>query len=175
MQGNSNIRNLAATAVRDGGRGSRAASGNQIGVNSASANVPMGAESRRFSRSTEDVDRIIGKRVRERRIMLGLNQQQLAEMVGVTYQQAHKYERGINRISASRLIKISSALNVEVAWFFETLEKADDPPPPEEERMRLDLARSFAALPSRRHKTTLCELARMMAQDCGDEETALSA
>ena len=44
----------------------------------------------------------IGGRIRERRIMLGLTQQQLAEMIGVTYQQAHKYERGINRVSAGR-------------------------------------------------------------------------
>ena len=51
----------------------------------------------------QDVDRHVGARLRERRIMLGLTQQQLAELIGVTYQQAHKYENGINRISAGRL------------------------------------------------------------------------
>ena len=50
----------------------------------------------------------IGGRIRERRIMLGLTQQQLAEMIGVTYQQAHKYERGINRVSAGRLFEIAA-------------------------------------------------------------------
>src|SRR6266404_6267927 len=53
-------------------------------------------------RSTAAIDDHFGGRIRERRIMLGLTQQQLAEMIGVTYQQAHKYERGINRVSATR-------------------------------------------------------------------------
>ena len=58
---------------------------------------------RRTAGRTQDVDRHVGARVRERRIMLGFTQQQLADLIGVTYQQAHKYERGINRVSAGRL------------------------------------------------------------------------
>ena len=58
-------------------------------------------------RSTATIDDHVGARIRERRIMLGLTQQQLAEMIGVTYQQAHKYERGINRVSAGRLFEIA--------------------------------------------------------------------
>ena len=53
-------------------------------------------------RSTAAIDTHVAGRIRERRIMLGLTQQQLAEIIGVTYQQAHKYERGINRVSGSR-------------------------------------------------------------------------
>lgn len=49
-----------------------------------------------------NTDRDVGARMRERRVMLGLSQQQMADMIGVTYKQAHKYERGINRISAGR-------------------------------------------------------------------------
>ena len=49
-----------------------------------------------------DIDRHVGRRMRERRTMLGLTQQQLAEMIHVTYQQAHKYEKGINRVAAGR-------------------------------------------------------------------------
>ena len=45
----------------------------------------------------QDVDRYVGARIRERRILLGLTQQQMADLIGVTYQQAHKYEKGINR------------------------------------------------------------------------------
>ena len=56
------------------------------------------AVSRRSTGRTQDIDRHVGARVRERRIMLGLTQQQLADLIGVTYQQAHKYERGINRV-----------------------------------------------------------------------------
>ena len=62
-----------------------------------------------------DADRHVGMRMRERRIMLGLTQQQMAELIGVTYQQAHKYEKGINRIAAGRLYTIAQALGVEVS------------------------------------------------------------
>jgi transcriptional regulator with XRE-family HTH domain len=53
--------------------------------------------------------------------MMGLSQQQLAKMIGVTYQQAHKYERGLNRISAGRLFEIGQVLGIPVSWFFEGL------------------------------------------------------
>ena len=65
-------------------------------------------------RSTVAIDDHVGGRIRERRIMLGLTQQQLAEMIGVTYQQAHKYERGINRVSAGRLFEIARALSAPI-------------------------------------------------------------
>ena len=54
--------------------------------------------------------------------MLGLTQQQMAELIGVTYQQAHKYETGINRISAGRLYQIAQALGVEISYFFEDVD-----------------------------------------------------
>ena len=57
--------------------------------------------------------------------MLGLTQQQMAELIGVTYQQAHKYEKGVNRVSAGRLYHIAQALGVEVGYFFEGL-RSDD-------------------------------------------------
>ena len=69
-----------------------------------------------------DVDRYVSMRIRQRRIMLGLTQQQMAELIGVTYQQAHKYETGINRISAGRLYQIARALGVEISYFFEDVE-----------------------------------------------------
>ena len=55
----------------------------------------------------QDVDRHVGARMRARRIMLGLTQQQLADLIGVTYQQAHKYEKGINRMATGRLYKVA--------------------------------------------------------------------
>ena len=73
----------------------------------------------------QDVDRHVGARMRERRIMLGLTQQQMAELIGVTYQQAHKYEKGINRIAAGRLYNIAQALGVDVGYFFEGLHSGD--------------------------------------------------
>ena len=72
-------------------------------------------------RSTAAIDDHVGARIRERRIMLGLTQQQLAELIGVTYQQAHKYERGINRVSAGRLFEIARVLNAPITYFYEGL------------------------------------------------------
>src|SRR5690242_8724440 len=66
----------------------------------------------------QEVDRHVGARVRERRLALGLTQQQLAELVGTTYQQAHKYEKGVNRISAGRLQAVARALGVGPGYFF---------------------------------------------------------
>src|ERR1043166_7409292 len=61
------------------------------------------APARRSTGRTQDIDRHVGARVRERRIMLGLTQQQLADLIGVTYQQAHKYERGRSEEHTSEL------------------------------------------------------------------------
>ena len=63
----------------------------------------------------QDIDRYVGARMRERRLMLGLTQQHLADLIGVTYQQAHKYEKGVNRIAAGRLSTIARALGVPLA------------------------------------------------------------
>jgi transcriptional regulator with XRE-family HTH domain len=108
----------------------------------------------------QDVDHHVARRIRERRIMLGLTQQQVAEWIGVTYQQAHKYEKGENRISVGRLRRIAVALGVEPGYFFEGL-GAGRPAGPAR-RMTLELARDFVALPSRRHQEALCGLARAL-------------
>jgi DNA-binding XRE family transcriptional regulator len=69
------------------------------------ADAPTKAERRAFPvrLRANAVDRHVGAKVRERRVMLGLTQQQMAELLGVSYQQTHKYERGINRITAGLL------------------------------------------------------------------------
>jgi transcriptional regulator with XRE-family HTH domain len=69
------------------------------------------------ARAAREVDRHVGAQMRERRIMLGLTQQQMAALIGVTSQQAHKYEKGLNRVSAGRLYSIAQALGVEVTYF----------------------------------------------------------
>lgn len=115
------------------------------------------------SRAT-DTDRHVGARIRERRIMLGLSQQQMADMIGVTYQQAHKYERGINRISAGRLYQIAQVLRVPIEYFFQELENGDDKGPlGDRQRMCLELARNFAQIPNQRHQDALSQLARALA------------
>jgi transcriptional regulator with XRE-family HTH domain len=111
----------------------------------------------------QDVDRHVGARMRERRIMLGLTQQQMAELIGVTYQQAHKYEKGINRVAAGRLHNIAQALGVEVGYFFDGLnsDKAFRATP--QQRMLLELARNFISISTRRHQEAICSLARALS------------
>ena len=67
------------------------------------------------------VDEHVGKRIRHRRWMVGMTQQQLADRVGIKFQQIQKYETGMNRVSASRLWDIAEALTVPVSFFFEGL------------------------------------------------------
>jgi transcriptional regulator with XRE-family HTH domain len=114
---------------------------------------------------TQDIDRHVGARVRERRIMMGLTQQQLADLIGVTYQQAHKYERGINRVSAGRLYEIAQVLGVPVNYFFDGIEEHNSRPVSPRERMCLELARNFAQIPNERHQEALSQLARVLATD----------
>lgn len=109
-------------------------------------------------------DHHVGARIRERRVMMGLSQQQLAKMIGVTYQQAHKYERGLNRISAGRLFEIGQVLGVPVSWFFEGLTaqgSSSDASP--RQRMCLELARNFALIDNEKHQEALSQMARALA------------
>ncbi len=69
------------------------------------------------------VDVHVGQRIRRRRWMVGMTQQQLGEAVGIKFQQIQKYETGMNRVSASRLYEISKALDVPVAFFFDAVDE----------------------------------------------------
>lgn len=69
----------------------------------------------------DPIDIHVGKRVRKSRISLGVSQRSLGDCVGLPFQQIQKYERGANRISASKLWAISNFLNVPIDWFFEGL------------------------------------------------------
>jgi transcriptional regulator with XRE-family HTH domain len=118
---------------------------------------------RRSTSRTQDIDRYVGARIRERRIMLGLTQQQLADLIGVTYQQAHKYERGINRVSAGRLFEVAQVLSVPVNYFFDGLDQESERGISPRERMCLELSRNFAQIPNERHQEALSQLARALA------------
>lgn len=117
------------------------------------------------------VDVHVGKRIRHRRWMVGMTQQQLAEMVGIKFQQIQKYETGTNRVSASRLWNIAEALNVEVSFFFEGLdgdtEDADGkqivPSDLIADKEAMDLVRSYYGIPEHQRKR-LFELARCLSE-----------
>ena len=126
--------------------------------------VPFDEDPSRAANKGTDVDRFVGNRIRERRVMLGLSQQQMAQMIGVTYQQAHKYERGINRISAGRLFDIARVLRVPVSYLFEGLEgNGIEDDLSMRQRMCLELARNFTQIPNERHREALSQLARVLA------------
>lgn len=70
------------------------------------------------------VDREVGRRLRLRRTLMGLSQERLGELLGVTFQQIQKYEGGTNRIGAGRLWRLARILEIPIGWFFEELERA---------------------------------------------------
>src|SRR4051812_30154433 len=112
----------------------------------------------------QETDRHIGAKLRERRIMLGLTEQGLAELIGVTYQQTHKYEKGINRIAGGRLYTLANALGVEVGYFYNGV--GAEPyafEPTSKQRLLLELSRHFGAISNRQHQEAICNLARVLA------------
>ena len=114
------------------------------------------------------VDIHVGKRVRHRRWMIGTTQQQLAEKVGIKFQQIQKYETGMNRVSASRLWDIAHALGVDVSFFFEGLEsntpvsEGNMPNDILSDKEALELLRSYYAIPEAQRRR-LFDLARVLS------------
>ena len=121
------------------------------------------------------VDIHVGQKLRQRRWLIGMTQQKLAELVGVKFQQIQKYETGANRVSASRLWDISEALEVPVAHFFEGMEGIDDrtndnsqdgatkaPADLLNDKEAMDLVRSYYAIPEHQRRR-LFELARVLS------------
>lgn len=116
------------------------------------------------------VDVHVGKRIRHRRWMVGMTQQQLAEKVGIKFQQIQKYETGMNRVSASRLWDISESLDVPIRFFFEGLdnaeaEQAKETPVPGDilaDKEALELVRSYYSIPENQRRR-LFELARVLS------------
>ena len=105
----------------------------------------------------------VGTRVRLRRTLLGMSQEKLAKAVNLTFQQIQKYERGFNRVGASRLWELSRVLGVPITYFFEGLEAQEEDAMNPRQRMCLELARNFASISNQRHQEALSQLARALA------------
>ncbi len=120
------------------------------------------------------VDVHVGKRVRHRRWMVGMTQQQLGDIVGIKFQQIQKYETGMNRISASRLWDIAQALDVSISFFFEGFEEVETVESARAEvvdtqrgdlladKEALELVRSYYASPETQRRR-LFDLARVLS------------
>ena len=138
----------------------------------------------------DETDLHVGKRLRRRRRLLGMTQQELASQVGVRFQQIQKYERGSNRVSASRLYDVARVLGVEISFFFEDIGKdvTDGRPTqhlPEQAGLAdvaslpsyeqdplsrnetLELVRSYWKLPSSDMRKNVLELLRSMGRRDG--------
>ena len=125
------------------------------------------------------VDWHVGGRVRFRRSMLGMSQEKLADALGITFQQVQKYERGLNRISASRLYDISRVLAVPVSYFFEgaepraadtpALTRADVGPEAKLSLQALRLLQAFNRIGDPTLQTALVNLTRSIAGSAAAE------
>jgi len=117
------------------------------------------------------VDVQVGQKVRSRRWMVGMTQQQLAEKVGIKFQQIQKYETGMNRVSASRLWDIAEALEVPVSFFFEDISSENSaengggssvPSDIMANKEAMELVRSYYAIPENQRRR-LFDLARVLS------------
>jgi len=139
---------------------------------------------RRLGRSKSEkpnpIDVQVGSRVRLRRNMLGLSQEKLGEAIGLTFQQVQKYERGANRIGASRLHELSRVLDVPVSFFFDDMDPVRAPaipggfaePPPEpfesdplRRRETVELVEAYYAIDDTAVRRRLFDLAKALAAE----------
>ena len=140
---------------------------------------------RRKSDGPNPIDVHVGSRVRLRRTLLGMSQEKLGEAIGLTFQQVQKYERGANRIGASRLYDLSRVLDVPVSFFFDDIkpgtvaaadggasgssESADarHEPDPMMRRETLELVRAYYRIPDPQVRRRLFDLTKAIANACG--------
>jgi transcriptional regulator with XRE-family HTH domain len=126
------------------------------------------------------VDVHVGARVRMRRMLIGMSQEKLGESLGLTFQQVQKYEKGSNRIGASRLYQIGSVLGVPIEFFFEGLERdqagdgADHGASFDTELLSsaegIQLNSAFFAISDPRLRKRLLDLVKAMAGDAGEQD-----
>ena len=131
---------------------------------------------RRSNKSSEEnrpIDNHVGHRLRARRKELGLSQNRLAEAIGVTFQQIQKYERGANRVVASRLYDLAAALDVPVSYFFadpppaaleDSAPAREDPEDHPPHRETLDLVRAYYKIADERLRKKFVDLVKSVAR-----------
>ncbi len=151
-------------------------------MKASAPSAPHGAE-RAHGRGTgipNPVDVHVGKRIRVRRLLLGMNQETLANRLGLTFQQVQKYEGGANRVSASRLSAVADILGVPISYFFADLPAADTEMSAEESTRRerlerpetIELVRFYYAIPDPAIRLRFLDMVKAIARpvDRGDED-----
>ena len=134
------------------------------------ASERTGSARRGRGKSTE-IDVHVGKRIRQRRLLLGMTQQTLADAVGVSFQQLQKYERGTNRVGAGTLFDLARVLDVPVSYFFAAIGSegpSDDPFQRRHDLMAgeegLSLVTAYFTITDRRVRQRLHDLVRAVAE-----------
>jgi len=118
------------------------------------------------------IDVHVGNRIRMRRLLLGMNQETLANALGLTFQQVQKYEGGANRVSASRLSAMAEILSVPISYFFGDLRADDAEVSPEDQRWRehlqkpetIEFIRLYYAIPDPKIRQQFLEMTKTLAQ-----------
>jgi transcriptional regulator with XRE-family HTH domain len=119
-----------------------------------------------MSKLAKRVDDHVGERIRERRTMMGLTQEHLASALEISYQQVQKYETGANRVSAGRLYEIAQRLEVDVAYFFDTLEPMTASAPLEhggKNRSTIELVRNYGDIDEPAIRSAISGLIKSLA------------
>jgi transcriptional regulator with XRE-family HTH domain len=139
------------------------------------------------SRRPNPIDTHVGSRVRLRRMLLGISQEKLGERLGLTFQQVQKYEKGVNRIGASRLFDLSTVLGVPISFFYEDAPASEarvQPIPGFAEapatdssvleflatREGLELNRAFARIQDPKSRRAILDLVRSLAGVEGEDD-----
>jgi transcriptional regulator with XRE-family HTH domain len=114
---------------------------------------------------TDQIDRHVARRLRERRLMLGLTLGELGEILGISYQQLHKDERAINRLSAGRLYEMAQALNVPITYFYTGIDEdpVSDRPGTRRERLLLETLHSVGAINDPQLQEAVSQVVRSLA------------
>ncbi|MBN9543226.1 MAG: helix-turn-helix transcriptional regulator [Alphaproteobacteria bacterium] len=113
----------------------------------------------------QKIDRNIGKKIKSRRIFLGMSRQELAEKMAITQQQIQKYETGINRISASRLLGLAEALGVTITYFYDNLtSNVAEEMSEEGQRMCIEVARNFMKIDNKGFKSAINNLVKTLSE-----------
>lgn len=121
---------------------------------------------------TEKIDTMIGMKIQELRISMGLSRQQLAADIGVTHQQLQKYEKGTNRISAGRLAAIAKALKKPVSYFFESAEDESNVLPSQHHRMCIEVSRNFLRIKDPAYQNAVNVLVRTLSEAQPEDNAA---
>ena len=111
----------------------------------------------------KDINKAIGNRICGSRIHMGLSLEQLAERIGITYQQIHKYEKGTNNIPLGRLIEIAKVLEKPINYFIGELQENIDVPS-EHRIMCIEVARNFMRIKNHDHQIAINSITRLLAE-----------